>query len=922
MAVRRIWFVLLAALIGLYISSGLFGEELEKPDPSTSDYSERDRNFDVTDGTEVFVDPQGKYSIRSLLREESRGEVNFVSLLEENLGLSTKTYWFKLKLTLSGRDFRWLRNRDHILEFHCPYINKLDVYLVSPRTRQIEEKHSLGRTQLSGADSPPPYRNPTVSFSSPWGKEKIVYIRAKSTDNIFVRISLYPVEKFVEKSAVSIFGTAIIYGIVISMIVFNGIFLVGSFDKKFIVYIIYLSFLLLYLLSQDGVLFQLWAYKFPYFAVRSNYFFSIASIVFLLLFTRLYLETNSRYPVFDKLLLGFVVVALVLFSFYVILSEFKVLLVISGVAELAFLIALFSISVKAALNRQKTAYYFLSSWGVLIFLVLVTQLRTLGLLSPNFLTTQALSIGAAFQVVLLTVGLADRVNTLNRENLELKIEKNRIEEEYRQKTDFFINVSHELRTPLTLINGLNKEIMEGEHGKVLDCKASVFSVIERNTARIRKLVRNISELVTMDHKMLKPRLERGDLLKLISDLSTEYRGIAEKKRIYFSVLWPPKKKLQVKMDPELMRTALRNLLSNAFQYTDEGAVEVLVESREEGKEQGKGKRNSAVIRIRDTGIGIAKKDEEKIFQRFVRLTEAQALREEGLGVGLALVKEIVELHEGKIKLGENQEKGAEFILQLPLANEIEFYEEGLFLKRDLHYSDQLRNEDTNFMAGKKTEEESVNRPLVLIVEDDTELLDYLHSRLRNGFSVVTAVNGAEAVELIKDGTNPDVIVSDIMMPVLDGKGLFKTVQEDEGLASVPFIFLTARDLEEERISLIKEGAVDYITKPFDMDLLKAKILTMSSLYGRSNAEVLSLTDSFDRVCSSYSLTPRQREVTGLLLQGKSKKEIARELKNHRKGKGRRALISVKTADNHIQKIYRILDVHSQYELISKFLPPE
>lgn len=705
------------------------------------------------------------------------------------------------------------------------------------------------------------------------------------------------------------------------MIVFNAIFLIGSSDKKFIVYIIYLSFLLLYLLSQDGVLFQLWIYKFPYFAARSNYFFSIAAIASVLFFTRLYLETKSSHPAFDKLLLGFVVFALVLFGCYVVISEFKVLLVVSGVAEIAFLFALFSVSVKAALNRQRTAYYFLASWGVLIVLVLITQLRTLGFLQPNFLTTQALSLGAAFQVVLLTVGLSDRMNTLNRENLELKIEKNRIEEEYRQKDDFFVNVSHELRTPLTLISGLNREIMEGKHGKVLECKASVFSVIERNTGRIRKLVRNISELVTMDHKMLEPRMKIDDILTLISDLSTEYREIAERKGIRFSVPTPGKKKFWITMDPELMKTALRNLISNAFQYTDEGSVAIIVERFAERKDQRKGGPNCAVIRIRDTGIGIAKKDEGKIFQRFVRLPDAQALREEGLGVGLALVKEIVELHCGEIKLSKNRERGTEFILQLPLSNESDAYEAVMADEENLHISDQMMNGYTNPGTKERTNEESKNRPVVLIVEDNTELLDYLHSRLRDCFSVVTAVNGMEAVELINDGTNPDVIVSDIMMPVLDGKGLFKAVQEENQITSVPFIFLTARDLEEERISLIKDGAVDYITKPFDMDLLKAKLLTMSSLYGKSNTEAPSLTDSFDRICSSYSLTPRQREVTALLLQGKSKKEIARELKSHRNVKGRKALISVKTADNHIQKIYRIFDVHSQYELISKFLTP-
>lgn len=151
----------------------------KSPDPAISNLKNRNSSFNVTYAAEVFVDPPGKYGIRELLREESGGEVNFVSLLEQNLGISRKTYWFKLKFPPSAGDFPWDKNSDYILEFRCPYVNELDIYLVPVGTEIIEEKHSLGRTQMSAVDVPPPHRNPTVSFTLPRPKKRI-YIFAQN----------------------------------------------------------------------------------------------------------------------------------------------------------------------------------------------------------------------------------------------------------------------------------------------------------------------------------------------------------------------------------------------------------------------------------------------------------------------------------------------------------------------------------------------------------------------------------------------------------------------------------------------------------------------------------------------------------------------------------------------------------------------
>jgi len=811
-------------IILLFSSSLLFGESsynyLITPDFKGEE--------DLTFKAGLFIEDESTFTIKDIRRRDINGEIHFDKIIKPNLGISRQTFWVKIKISSS-----FSIEKDFFLQIRCPYVNELEGYLFDNDFNQAAEVFHLGRTQL--ADSPTtPFRYPVIHLNLRPNLEKTVYLRMKSTDNIFIDLALFSSDMFMREIQNSMTLLIIVYGIILSMILFNCILLIGTPSGQMIKYLIYMVFLLLYLLSADGILFRIITFRFPYLAIRSNYFLSIAVIVSLLIFTRTYLEIDRKYPWSDKMLNGFIIGSMVLFIFFAFSKTFELLLVVAGTFEVISFAFLFLSSLRAALKKQRAAYYYLASWGVLIVLAFLTQLRTLGLLPPGFLTTGSLNIGAAFQVILLSVGIADRMNSLQQDNLRLKTEKERIEEEFLQKTGFFINIAHELRTPLTLLIGVNEEFLTGKHGETLNRTNPGFQIIRRNLKRIEGLVDRISTIIRIDHRLLVPEKQRININTLMQEISINYYPKGVRETLHFEYFDRTGASLYAEQDRNLIKSALDNVIANAFQYTSEGSITFILDITADHK--------TAIIRVLDTGIGISPDCVKEIFKRFIRLPEAQTLRKEGLGIGLFMVQQIVALHNGSISINSEHGRGSEFIIRLPLLST------GPPASKEIN---QKQTIPSGIMDGSVSKNSLNNNSTVLLVEDDADLLEFLSLRLGTVFSVYTATSGSDALNILDKGFHPDIIVSDIMMPGMDGRDLFYATRKNPTLSSLPFLFITARDLDEEKLTLIKDGAVDYITKPFDPDLLKARIAAILRL---SIHQPEDYADSIRSMCAEYSLS--------------------------------------------------------------------
>lgn len=389
----------------------------------------------------------------------------------------------------------------------------------------------------------------------------------------------------------------------------------------------------------------------------------------------------------------------------------------------------------------------------------------------------------------------------------------------RSKTAFFSNVSHEFRTPLTLMLGPLDEILQHpavQHEPVLKDN---FASTHRNAQRLLKLVNNLLDFSRVEAGRVQALYQPVNLSLLTSDLSSSFRSIIERAGMQLNVhceeLSQP-----VYVDREMWEKVVLNLLSNAFKYTLQGAITVRL--TKEG--------THAMLQVEDTGTGIPAKELPHMFERFHRVEQAVGRTHEGSGIGLSLVHELVQLHGGQISVESEPGKGSIFTIQIPfgkmhlppeLVSATEKHIDTTFLKGAfLREAEGLLDNDA---AAIDQEEVTLDgKATILVVDDNSDMRQYLARLLEGNYIVKTAVNGRDALEKIAQ-QRPDLVLSDIMMPVMDGKELLHHLKNNPATFYIPLIFLSARAGDEARVDGLEDGADDYLVKPFSTKELLAKI---------------------------------------------------------------------------------------------------
>ena len=351
------------------------------------------------------------------------------------------------------------------------------------------------------------------------------------------------------------------------------------------------------------------------------------------------------------------------------------------------------------------------------------------------------------------------------------------------KSRFFANISHEFRTPITLVLGPLKD-----HYKQLsnpEQKNMIGSVI-RNGQRLQRLINQLLDLSKVEAGKMKLHTSYIDLIELLRELVASYESLAKEKNIrYF--FYPEVKELMVYVDLEKMEKIMHNLLSNAFKFTQEGG-EVILNLRAAEK--------SVLISVSDSGIGIPKDQLDKIFDRFYQVDSSQTRSYEGSGLGLALVKDLVELHHGKISVDSKEGKGTTFTVSLPLGKEHlqneEIVEHGVFEKMEV-LLDYVSSNGGNGREKESTKEKEtvLENPVVLIVEDNADMRQYIRKTLSAHYQIVEAENGREGLDKAKE-TMPDLIISDLMMPEMDGYKLCSMIKSKELTSHIPVILINSK----------------------------------------------------------------------------------------------------------------------------------
>jgi len=399
-------------------------------------------------------------------------------------------------------------------------------------------------------------------------------------------------------------------------------------------------------------------------------------------------------------------------------------------------------------------------------------------------------------------------------------EKEHENEIHQVKLEFFTNISHELKTPLTLILGPLNKILEEE--KLSPIFKKRLTGVEKNAQRLFHLINQLLEFRKIETGRENLQVVRCDLPAFIQEIKESFEPIAENKKIEFNAIYPTPD-FEIWFDTNKVDKIIFNLLSNAFKFTSQGGkIELKIEFVNREKRTRKSRYNMA-ISVSDSGKGIKPELINKVFDRFFHFEEA-GTNEKGSGIGLAYMKSLVLLHRGEINVESVVNEGSKFTVIIPVSKHDYTKDEFVNAVQQFIPSPEEIAIDTESDYEVEIEDSNgfSHEPIVLIVEDNQELLEFIKESLDSKYQVFTAKNGIEAVEKINNDM-PDLIISDVMMPGMDGFELTSKIKSEIATSHIPVILLTAKSGVENRFKGLKTGADYYIEKPFYPNILEQNI---------------------------------------------------------------------------------------------------
>ncbi|MCJ8270045.1 MAG: ATP-binding protein, partial [Psychrosphaera sp.] len=424
-----------------------------------------------------------------------------------------------------------------------------------------------------------------------------------------------------------------------------------------------------------------------------------------------------------------------------------------------------------------------------------------------------------------TVTLLKRANQLEasvrQRTTELALEKKKVEQLLVKKDEEFANISHEFRTPLTLILGPAQQLIKQAKAAELD----QLNIIERNGYRLLRMVDQLLNIETFKVEAITHKVTQH-FAHSVQTIRLAFIPMAQNKNITIEI--ERVEPICAEFTQDAFEQILLNLLSNAIKYTQDGGAISLSLVRI--------KYNQLKLTVSDSGIGISKDQQQAIFSRFHRVHNAKTQHAVGTGIGLALVKSMVEAHQGNIEVQSEVGKGTQITLCFPIVNEVES-EVGSEVESEseaVKINDELINKELKSIephpvqtkgADSENKDGDNASTTVLVIDDNADMLTYISANLLMEHQILTATNGREGLELAIEQV-PDLIVSDVMMPEIDGYELADALRENAITAHIPIILLTAKGDTNSKIKGLNKQVDDYLTKPFDLQELKVRITNL------------------------------------------------------------------------------------------------
>lgn len=426
-----------------------------------------------------------------------------------------------------------------------------------------------------------------------------------------------------------------------------------------------------------------------------------------------------------------------------------------------------------------------------------------------------IAIGIILSSVYLIILFITVREKLKNELVFERVKANKLHELDMMKIKFFTNISHEIRTPLTLIISPLEKLLKTELSK--EELKKHLELIHRNAQQLHKLITQLLDFRKLESGNLKLELSKGDLAGFVQNIVYAFEDLAAEKNIHLKFKCS-RGSIFCWFDSGKIEKIVNNLLSNAMKFTSSGGEVSLTLTVKENQLNESEAERFFEITVKDSGVGIIKEHLEKIFDRFFQSSPDNSIT--GTGIGLTLTRELVKLHHGEISVSSEVGKGSSFVVTIPLIEEDPHEEKTFF--------EQISSGDSKKAETDAVSEYPDNSPLLLVIEDNADVRFFIRSHFEPEFRVEEAADGKEglnmAIRLV-----PDIIISDIMLPGMDGMEICRKIKKDERTSHIPIVLLTALSSKESQMSGIASGADDYITKPFDISLLKAKVDNLISI---------------------------------------------------------------------------------------------
>lgn len=747
----------------------------------------------------VFEDVRGDATISDIASPALQGSFRQHHNQVLNAGYSHSVFWLRIDLQYSPRESGGAR--PWYLELAYPPLDHLELYLPDAAGGYRLAQRTGDRLPFDSRQIR--QHNYLFDVTLPAHENQRIYLRVASEGSVQAPLTLWSHKAFVEHQPMRIYVLGIIYGVLLGMLVYNLFIFLSVRDTSYLYYILYIASFGLYQLSVNGIAVEfLWPNN-PWWANAAIPFLIGSSVLFGCKFARSFLHTGEHSPYVDRAL-SLMMVCGVVVMIAALAASYALALRLATYLALVFIVLIFSAGILAWLRGMRVARYFIIAWTAFLIGGAVNTLMVLGYLPNLFLTMYASQIGSALEVCLLSLALADRINAMKEERTrileesgcELENLNRELATSNRLKDEFLATVTHELRTPMNGVIG-SLELMQTVK---LDVELEQYQKTAARSARdMMHMVNDILVLTELQAGKLYPRREPFSLRGLFDGLRAQYSPLALEKGLQFSIDLENSLPDTLEGDAGKLTQCVSYLLDNAIKFTHQGSVYVRVTAA--------GPLTSTMplrIEVTDSGIGFSAAVEGNLYQRFKQLDSSMTRQYGGLGVGLAVCRQLVGLLGGTLRHQSMLGQGSTFELALQLDLPVQ--------------SASVESPGRRFGGYPQRRPEQCT---VLVVEDNA--INQLVTRgmlLKLGYRVRTADNGAEALDRLR-AEAVDAVLLDCQMPVMDGFATCRALRALPGCAELPVLAITAHSHSGDRERCLAAGMSDYMAKPVKFIELQA-----------------------------------------------------------------------------------------------------